>query len=195
MRWMIQRSMAFLLYTAHAILYLTCRREFVGLTHLTGLKSMIFCGWHIEVVPFITAFWRFDQKMSYLAIDSWKMWPIHWLLRQMGVGPLISVNEPRAIERMSGYLASGYSTVITPDGPRGPAKVLRNGVLNVAQVSGAPIIPVRVDVSRAWIWSWSWDQKRIPIPFAKITVRYGEPIYVTSDILHEARERLLSALG
>ncbi len=58
---------------------------------------------------------------------------------------------------------SGVDLVITPDGPKGPAQVAKPGVVQLAQATGLPIVPVtfacsKKNSSRAGIASWS----RIP---------------------------------
>jgi lysophospholipid acyltransferase (LPLAT)-like uncharacterized protein len=37
---------------------------------------------------------------------------------------------------------AGKNIVFTPDGPRGPARVLKDGVIYTAQVTGLPIVPM-----------------------------------------------------
>ena len=71
-------------------------------------------------------------------------------------------------------IRSGRSVAITPDGPRGPRQRLSTGVLTVAQMTGAPIIPVGCGASRAW-WPGGWDRFCVPKPFARVRVRYGHP--------------------
>ena len=64
-----------------------------------------------------------------------------------------------------------------PDGPRGPAEVVKPGVVTLARLSGAAIVPVAVGASSEWRIG-SWDGFRIPRPFARCVVRFGEPIHV-----------------
>jgi lysophospholipid acyltransferase (LPLAT)-like uncharacterized protein len=75
-------------------------------------------------------------------------------------------------------LRSGHEVVVVPDGPRGPREVLKPGVIALARLSGAPIVPVAVGASREWRLR-SWDEFRIPRPFARCVVRFGEPIHVS----------------
>jgi len=50
-------------------------------------------------------------------------------------------------------------------------------VIALARLSGAPIVPTAVGASREWRLR-SWDEFRIPKPFARCVVRFGEPIRV-----------------
>jgi hypothetical protein len=194
-RWILQRSIAVLLYVLHALLHFTCRKEFKGRERLQKLESAILCFWHVAAIPFATAYLHADRKIVYLTLDDWRTWPIHWLLKRMRIGPMITLDSRRPVQQIIRHLTQGYSTVVTPDGPAGPPKILRRGVLQMALRSGSPIMPVQVEAPHACVFFWSWDRKRIPLPFSKVTVRFGEPIYVTEATLDEARERLQAALG
>jgi lysophospholipid acyltransferase (LPLAT)-like uncharacterized protein len=72
-------------------------------------------------------------------------------------------------------LAAGGNVVIVPDGPRGPREVLKPGVIALARMTGAPIVPVAVGAAREWRLS-SWDAFRIPKPFSRCVIRAGPPI-------------------
>lgn len=90
-------------------------------------------------------------------------------------------------------LADGRSCAITPDGPRGPAGVAHPGVLNIAIRSGAPIVPIRTESSRAWHLK-SWDRFQVPKPFARVRVIYGDP-WLPSAADDTAMAELLTRMG
>ena len=68
------------------------------------------------------------------------------------------------------------SPVITPDGPRGPRFKFKPGALLLAQMSGRPILPMSYAASRAWLIKW--DKFVIPMPFSRIAIAIGPPVYV-----------------
>ncbi len=68
------------------------------------------------------------------------------------------------------------SPVITPDGPRGPRFKFKPGALLLAQMSGRPILPISYAASRAWLIKW--DRFVIPMPFSRIAIAIGPPVYV-----------------
>ena len=82
----------------------------------------------------------------------WYMKPIHVLLRLMGVKKIIlgsSGHSGRdAADLLVDYLRLGYSTVINPDGPDGPALVLKKGILHLSLKSKVPIVPLRFSSSK-----------------------------------------------
>ncbi len=75
------------------------------------------------------------------------------------------------------------------DGPRGPKSVVQPGIIRMAQVSGAVIIPLFVSAEKAWIMG-SWDRFLVPKPFSQVIIRWGEPFSVPSDIDSETFEAL-----
>lgn len=76
-------------------------------------------------------------------------------------------------------LQSGHSVAFTPDGPRGPRRELKPGVVAAAQRGGAVILPVHARADRAWRLN-SWDRFLIPKPGARVTVTYGRPFEVSA---------------
>lgn len=92
----------------------------------------------------------------------------------------------RALVRM---LKAGASVGVTPDGPRGPAMTVGDGVIALARLSGAPILPVAVAVSRRLVLD-TWDRLIIPLPFGRGAVVWGEPVYVPRDTDDAALEIL-----
>jgi hypothetical protein len=74
-------------------------------------------------------------------------------------------------------LQAGRAVAFTPDGPRGPRRQLKPGVVAAAQRGRGVIVPIHARVDRAWRLD-SWDRFLIPKPAARITVTYGRPFEV-----------------
>ncbi len=83
----------------------------------------------------------------------------------------------------------GGPLLITADGPRGPARQVKPGAIQLASGSGAAIVPVSWRASRSWTISRSWDGFRIPRPFTTINCVYGDPLYFQPASGPEALER------
>ena len=81
----------------------------------------------------------------------------------------------------------GVSPAITPDGPRGPPWKFKPGAILLAQISQRPVIPMAYAASRAW--RIKWDHFMIPMPFAKISIVVGEPVYIPKGLDAVALER------
>jgi lysophospholipid acyltransferase (LPLAT)-like uncharacterized protein len=82
----------------------------------------------------------------------------------------------KAYEEMVRSLkVSGTVFAITPDGPQGPAKVPKAGVIRAAQKTGAIIIPAAGQSTKHWSFK-NWDTFYLAKPFGKIIQLFGEPI-------------------
>jgi lysophospholipid acyltransferase (LPLAT)-like uncharacterized protein len=74
-------------------------------------------------------------------------------------------------------LRAGRTVAFTPDGPRGPRRELKPGVIAAAQRGGAVVVPLHAESDQAWRLH-SWDRLMIPKPFARIRITYGQPFEV-----------------
>ncbi len=80
-----------------------------------------------------------------------------------------------ALRRASEELKKGEILGITPDGPVGPARIPHRGILYLTS-QGHPLIPVGVS-ARPAIRLRTWDRHLLPLPFSRIVVSFGEPLY------------------
>jgi lysophospholipid acyltransferase (LPLAT)-like uncharacterized protein len=94
----------------------------------------------------------------------------------------------QALREMTELVNLGYDAGITPDGPRGPKYVCQDGVISLAQLTQAPIIPVSWEVTRKVVVN-SWDSFIVPLPFARATVRIGAPMMIPADASEELHEQ------
>ena len=90
-------------------------------------------------------------------------------------------------------LAQGGVAVITPDGPRGPARVAAPGVVQLAALTGVPVLPCAVASSRMRL-ARSWDRMRFPLPFARGVAVMGAPVAVPRDGAQAALPEVAAAL-
>jgi len=73
------------------------------------------------------------------------------------------------------------------DGPTGPRGVVKAGLIRMAQLSGAAIVPVYISCSRFWQLR-SWDRFMIPKPLSTVRVRFDDPIFIPADLGDESFE-------
>ena len=92
-----------------------------------------------------------------------------------------------ALLELSEILASGRDVLLTPDGPRGPVYELGQGIIFLAQKTGARVVPVNMEYSSCWRVK-SWDRFIIPKPFSKVRVIIGQPQDVRSTSSDEEFE-------
>lgn len=94
----------------------------------------------------------------------------------------------RAFLEAAKKIREGAVIAITPDGPRGPAKVVQPGTVLLAERAGCEIVPMGVACERAWRLR-SWDRHMVPMPFSRAVVVFGEPIKVEESSSEEGRAR------
>lgn len=101
--------------------------------------------------------------------------------------------------QMISRLNAGETVGIMVDGPRGPLHKVKNGVVKLAQKTGAPIVPAHwYSPQKTFISLPSWDKIKIPLGKCNILNVYGEPIYVkanaTDDELNRAKQNIQEQL-
>jgi lysophospholipid acyltransferase (LPLAT)-like uncharacterized protein len=92
-----------------------------------------------------------------------------------------------ALRLLARSIRDGHDVVVVPDGPRGPREMVKAGVVTLARISGAPIVPMALGASAEWRLS-SWDEFRIPKPFSRCVLRFGDPIRVPDTADRAAAE-------
>jgi lysophospholipid acyltransferase (LPLAT)-like uncharacterized protein len=157
--------------------------------------------------PFILAFWHGRILMM---MKCWRPgWPIHMLISQHRDGLLIARTiahfgidtvagsttrgGSQALRAMLKLLKGGACIGITPDGPKGPRMRASAGIINVARLSGCPIIPVAYSVSPRRLLK-SWDRFILPPLFARGVFVWGEPIHIAPEVEVEAARLSLEAV-
>lgn len=83
-----------------------------------------------------------------------------------------------ALKYLAEAYAAGRHCAITADGPRGPARVAKPGVAQLAQLVGAEWVGTfYAQADRAWVLK-TWDGFRIPKPFSRVVI--GWPAHVAA---------------
>ena len=96
---------------------------------------------------------------------------------------------PEALAELTELVRQGWGSAIVADGPRGPARQAKIGCVLAGRNSGAPLIPWACHAEPN-ITAKNWDRTMIPKPFARITVSFGEPIYVPAGADREQCESI-----
>jgi len=173
--------------------------QYIRLVLLTGRWQVV--GGEIPAAywdrgqPFILAFWHGRLLMMM------KLWrggmPIHMLISQHRDGKLIARTVAHfgigsiegsstrggasALRTILKTLRGGNCIGITPDGPRGPRMRATAGMVNIARLSGCPIIPACYSSSSRRLLN-SWDRFAITFPFSRGVFLWGQPIEVPKDL-------------
>lgn len=144
-------------------------------------RPVVFITWHGRILPLLYLYRDRDVVMLVSQHRDGE-----YLAR---VGNRLGYDAVRGSSTRGGYEAlrelarkveDGKSLAITPDGPQGPREKLKPGALQVARLTGAPVIPVAAGCRQAW-WVEGWDRFLIPKPFARVKVAIGAPLYIPRE--------------
>ncbi len=83
----------------------------------------------------------------------------------------------RALVEMIRLVRKGHDAGFAADGPKGPYKQVKPGVIYLAQKCGIPVIPVSSCAEKKYIFNRAWDKYELPAPFSRAVFAYGEPIF------------------
>lgn len=100
-----------------------------------------------------------------------------------------------ALRRLAGVLNRKGNLGLFPDGPLGPARRVKPGLLMLAQRSGCPIIPVGGDARWRLSFNSGWDRFIVPLPFSRVSLWVGEPVFVPPDATSAEREAIAGAIA
>lgn len=91
-----------------------------------------------------------------------------------------------ATMQMISILKSGENCAMMVDGPKGPARVVKDGAIKIARLAGVPIVPIYWYSDNFTFAKFpTWDEMRSPIFATNLINLYGEPIYVDENISDE----------
>jgi lysophospholipid acyltransferase (LPLAT)-like uncharacterized protein len=146
---------------------------------------IIFSIWHNRLAVAMT-FWSIVRRrrggagLAALISASRDGGLLAQTFRHFGVMPVRGSSSRRgaqALIELVSAMREGYHVAITPDGPRGPKYSIQPGIISLAQLSGAPIVPAGAKIG-AKKELRSWDRFQVPMPFARCELQFGRPIFV-----------------
>ncbi len=112
------------------------------------------------------------------------------ICRHLGLGTIRGSSKRGGAQALLQLLRDGANShlAITPDGPRGPRRQVKTGIVLLASLSGLPVVPLGVGFDRAWRFN-SWDRFALPRPFSRVVGVLGEPLVIPPDLDHAGVER------
>ncbi len=196
---MIASSRTGLLVGAMGLLARSWRLDVRGEEHVQGVRDthrpVIFAVWHAlllaplwhrrgESITLLVSGHR-DGRQLAAAARTWGYESVFGSSTRGGI---------RGLRALIRCLRCGRDGAVTPDGPRGPARRVKDGVIVAARSGGALVIPVGVGASGAWA-ARSWDRFTIPAPGSRVRVVYGPPLGFDRVPRDLSRRRLEDALN
>lgn len=158
----------------------------------------IFCLWHDAILGAV--FCGKTVNVAALTSQNYDGDVVADILDAVGIQPVrgSSSRGGAAAIRQMFELAGRKHLVIATDGPRGPRRAVKEGIVYLASQSGRPIVPVAFAATRAWKPKGRWTDLVIPWPFSKAVMVGGPPIYVPAGLtpqqLGPYRDQLQAAM-
>lgn len=179
-----------LMIAAVRLLASTWRVRHVNAEASEGLHARVVAGWHGRSMSFIainrdTGYHLFvspsrDGELLARVAESYG----YRLIR----GSTGRDGARAAVEAIRKLRADGGTLAMTPDGPRGPDRQVQDGIVAIAQRSGAPIVACAPSAHPAKFLR-NWDRTMVPMPFAKVILYWDDPITLDPSLtVEEARE-------
>jgi lysophospholipid acyltransferase (LPLAT)-like uncharacterized protein len=142
---------------------------------------VIFAVWHGRMLPF--AFTHRNRRVHVLASQHQDGEMLGQTIRRLGFGHVRGSSTRGGTGAILGLVETvraGFDAGLTVDGPRGPREVVKAGVVEVARQTGAAIMPITSASDHHRVFR-SWDAFELPLPFARVVLRYGQPMLVDPD--------------
>ncbi|NWF66054.1 MAG: lysophospholipid acyltransferase family protein [Campylobacterales bacterium] len=174
------------------ILFLSCKKRYY--MPILDEKPIIVTFWHGELLmqPFLYKKIKNNGKIALLISEHFDGEIIAKTMKFFGFESIRGSSRKGAVKSLIGMIKKvkdGYDLAITPDGPKGPRYSIADGVIAVAQKSGARIVVFNYRVSKFWQLN-SWDKFLIPKPFSTIEFFASEPIDVSNLEIEQAKNLL-----
>ena len=145
---------------------------------------------------FILALWHRHQCLTYGIKDKSKFYA---LISASNDGEIIAeaakslnIQSVRGSSKRRGVAASlelieklneGNSVAIMVDGPRGPREKVKDGIVNIAKITGVPIIPAYwTSKDITFLKFNTWDGFESPLGPCRSVAIYGDPVYIPENI-------------
>lgn len=179
-------------YVVMRLLQLSYRFEYHDRQHLSDCRGpYIYATWHQNLFAGISA--QSDRRHVVMISRSRHADALsdacgrlgHLVVRGSSRTGRGNKGGSMALNQMIRALRQGIPGAITVDGPRGPAREAKPGVIDIAAKSQAAIIPYAAIANRYWRFK-TWDAFRLPKPFTTIHVYCGAPLYVPAGLDAEA---------
>lgn len=148
----------------------------------TGDARYLYAVWHDSMI--VPAFGGSQHATAALTSRHQDGSFVALVLRAIGMQSVRGSTNHGGADALRKLLAvlEHKNVVITPDGPRGPRRVMSRGMVFLASHSGRAIVPTASCCSSAWYVKGSWTELMIPRPFARVVLLAGAPIAVPQDL-------------
>lgn len=185
------RSLARLIAAGSRVLFWTCRVHVIEQAPRispyapTGEERYFYCNWHDGILADI--FGGRVLNMAALTSRHADGDYVADVMTAVGIQPIRGSSNRGGATAVVQMLetAQDYHVTIATDGPRGPRRYVKPGILFLASHSGRKIIPVAVGAANAWRPRGKWTDLVVPKPFSTVYILGGVPFQVPPGLTRE----------
>lgn len=154
-------------------------------------KDPVFAFWHKDVIPLM--FTHSELRMKIIVSPSKDGEILSAILEGLGHRTLKGSSRRLGARALLGAAKEGGLIGTAVDGPLGPALIVKPGIPFMARVRQSPII-CGVCFVKGAVRLNTWDKMVVPLPFAKCSFAYSEPINTegkaTKELCNEIKKVL-----
>ncbi|MBI4041815.1 MAG: DUF374 domain-containing protein [Deltaproteobacteria bacterium] len=150
-------------------------------------------GHYHEDIPFIALSHAYSNFMT-MASRSQDGELISRLLSLLGYSMVRGSTRhfgAQLVTSMKEGIRHGKDLVLAVDGPKGPRRTVKPGIVYMARETQTRVILIAAAAKRQFIFKRSWDAMWIPWPFTKAVIFVSNPIEVSAnqvDLKEKAKE-------
>lgn len=150
----------------------------------TGAVRYCFCIWHDAILTAV--FSRKTFKLSGLISRHQDGGYLAHAVQMVGITPVRGSASRGGAQATKQLIDQpDLHVCITPDGPRGPRRVMKDGIVYLASRTGRPIVPTTLTATNYWSVPGGWSDMLIPKPFSRALLLAGAPIEVPAELTRE----------
>ncbi|MBI3874099.1 MAG: lysophospholipid acyltransferase family protein [Arcobacter sp.] len=175
------------------IIYLTNKKVFIYPANMND-ENFILSFWHGDLLmqPFNYRAFKINGVVKVIISEHSDGEIIRRTVEHLGVNSLSGSSTRGGAKALLGAikaLQNGIDVAITPDGPKGPAHSIADGIIMIAQKTNSKILCFGSKPSSYWKLN-SWDSFIIPKPFGTIKFIIGEPFLINGLSIEDAKEKI-----
>lgn len=153
-------------------------------------RPLVLATWH-GMTMMLVGFFANHYDLNNIVLlmpDDWRGVALEIFANKLGAEPFpmdlkgeANMASARKLAKLVRRVKAGRDCYITPDGPDGPAYVIKPGTAFIAQKAKALIMPLGAYARHGYRLN-RWDRYVVPYPFSRISIAIGEPMLVEKGV-------------
>lgn len=142
-----------------------------------GRRPVILAFWHDQLFLMATGYYGQGAKVMISASKDGEL--IARTMEYFDIGSVRGSSTrggKAAFREMLELAKEPFDLAFTPDGPKGPRHQVKEGVVQLARLTGRPVVPMAFACSHGRRFN-SWDRFLLPYPYGRGIYAFGEPLY------------------